>query len=318
MMDYRINWDDGAAAIPQKAADAALMADEVTLKLLFFILRSKRIPTAEELSASREAVEDALNFWVGLGVLEKKEPVPVQAAPKKEAIPDFKTIPPAQIAEALTASMELRQLFFEIENIKGKPLNHTEQQTFVWIYEYLCLDPEAIVLLYSFAVSQGKSSMSYLSKTAGDWCDRNIVTGAAAEEEILELQRTAAKVDALKNILSAKGLKGNFSDKAAKWHKKGITPELAGYACDYCARNNKLTADQVDKVLSGLSKNGISTAAEALARENSGSQRSSGSQRDSERRQMNYDGNRIYSSEELERRALENSLAAFRQQKNEV
>lgn len=269
---YKINWDKGAAAIPQGAADSAMLADVNALRFILLSVDLRRFPTAAELNVSEDVFEDCVNFWVNTGVIAKPEKtaeIPAKKTkPSKKDIPQFKVKTPAEIAAAIADDPSTAMLFREAAAIKGKPLNHTEQQCFCWISEYLALPPEITIMLYGFAYSNGKKSCSYLQTAAQDWAERGITDTKQAEAEILLMQKTAAETEQIKAFIQQSGIIGNHSDKAVKWQRRGMSLELISYAFDYAKRKNKLSIEYIDRVLCSLADEGISTEQDAVRKEN--------------------------------------------------
>lgn len=266
-----IDWGNGVCAIPDKAADGIMLADITSLRFMLFTARQKRFPTASEIGCDEEKLEDAVNFWLELGVLRKQETAPITEPVKKAkpSPPEYRTLTPAHIAESLTNFPDLRHIFNEVESIKGKPLNHTEQQTFVWIYEYLGLSPITMIMLYGFAASIGKTGAAYIVSVASDWAQRDINDPDSAEAEILACEKRISQTEQIKAMLVKYGLAGNHSDRAAKWQRNSYDMGLIEYALDYAKRKNKLTIEYVDKTLSALIKSGATTAEDARQREQS-------------------------------------------------
>ncbi len=270
--EITINWGSGVFAVPDKAAEALMLADITALRFILFVSANKRFPAAAELRTDDEALEDAVNFWLELGVLQKAAHTaekPAEKKTKKADPPEFRTITPAHIAESLNSFPEVRRIFSEVENIKGKPLNHTDQQTLLWIHEYLGMPAVAVIMLYGFAVSQGKKSMSYIAKVASDWASREITDPDSIEAEILSMQKKRGEQEQLKTLLAQQGLGSNTADKTAKWQRMGVGKELLAYVLDYAKRKNKFTIEYIDKTLSNLISSGVKTAEEAAERERS-------------------------------------------------
>ena len=268
---YKINWDKGAAAIPQGAADSAMLADINALRFMLLSVNLRRFPTAAELNVSEDVYEDSVNFWVNTGVVvlpEKKTEIPAQKSKvSKAAVPQFRNKTPGEIADAVSNDPSIAMLFREAAVIKGKPLNHTEQQCFCWISEYLCLPPEITIMLYSFAYANGKRSCAYLQAAAQDWAERGITDTKQAESEILLMQKTAEETEQIKAYMEQSDIPGNHSDKAVKWQRRGIGLDLIRYAFDYAKRKNKLSIEYIDRILCSFADEGIVGAQDAIEKE---------------------------------------------------
>ncbi|MBQ4363943.1 MAG: DnaD domain protein [Oscillospiraceae bacterium] len=286
--DLMIEWGSGVFAVPDKAASCMAMAGAAELRLLVYVCANKHFPTASEIKVSEDDLEDAVNFWTVNGVFTKKETDKPKAAPKRASAPSFRTIHPAQIAKSIDDDPMLKRLFTELEMISGKPFNHTEQQCLVWMHEFLKLPPDVVLMLYSFSLSNGTPSVSYISKVAQDWCTREINTPEKAEEEILLMQKRRTECDQLTAVLKAAGIAGNHTSAISKWQRNGISAELLSYAIGNISDKAKQNVEYIGKILESYRKEGITDPASAKARDDSFR-----AQKSPQKREHIYDGEEI-------------------------
>ncbi len=217
-MKYKINWNcsDGVFAVPDLAADCLKLASGKAVKVLLYILKNKitDVPMADigkAVGISEEDAEDALSYWQQVGLIFPEGETDIQtaaASPSKsksakavteikklEAISDaramekaIKMLSPAEIAERIDGSDELRFLFTSAEKAFGRLLNHTEQRTLIWIYDYYGIAPDLLVMIMEFAKTRDKTSIGFIEKIAEQWQNDGISTHEQAEREILRMQ----------------------------------------------------------------------------------------------------------------------------------
>ena len=193
-MRYKINWGDDVFALPRAAADGLKLASPKAVKVLVWLCANKELPddpTQIDRSISKDDAEDAVNFWMQLGVIGDDKPA-VQVAAKpaaRLAPPRFKTILPAEIAERVETSPDIRFLFDGSEQCYGRPLNHDEQRTLIWIHDHLGIPSEVMLMLVHSCFACGKGQMNYIESVACDWSERGILSCDAAERELIDMQR---------------------------------------------------------------------------------------------------------------------------------
>lgn len=179
-------------------------------------------------NVTADAVEEALAFWQRVNILQMQEPspavqitqqqtvstpaaipaaapaaAPAPAAPQPAAPEPVQnpgavqmtsssfSMPPSQIAERITQNSIIAEMFRMTEKAIGRPLNYTEQKSFLWMNEYLGLQPDLILMLTVFCVEQDCFLVRYMEKIALEWHERGIMTHAQVQADIQ--RRTAAK-----------------------------------------------------------------------------------------------------------------------------
>ncbi len=271
-MKYKINWNcsDGVFAVPDLAADCLKLASGKAVKVLLYILKNKitDVPMADigkAVGISEEDAEDALSYWRQIGLIFPEGEADVQTAvasspkaesakpapevKKTETISDararekaIKMLSPAEIAERVDGSEELRFLFTSAEKVFGRLLNHTEQRTLIWIYDYYGIAPDLLVMIIEFAKTRNKKSIGFIEKIAEQWQNDGISTHEQAEREILRMQN----YNTLAGQVTARlGLNRTLTSTERKyitdWSLKNISIDLIVYAYEK-------TVDNIGKV----------------------------------------------------------------------
>lgn len=245
-MNYKINlgaWN-GVFAVPSAVVDKyILLASGSSIKVLLFLLRNcdrefELKDIALQLKMSDETVSDALSFWVQAGLLcdnngvltppnaDAEDAVAFIAEVNTKSVNVRKVeerkvgeLSPAEIAERIEGSPQIKALFEGASKIMGKPLNHTDQRTMIRIADYLGMDTDIILMIVRYCKSIDRCSMKYVEAVATSWAEEGIVTHLDADKKLASLKK-ANKV-AVK-IKKAFGIERNLSKKENEYIEKWI------------------------------------------------------------------------------------------------
>lgn len=197
-------------SVPAAVADKHLkLAGAAQIKVLLWLLRhTAENPTMDELCKalnmkSADAV-DAMQYWVECGIVlengkapeKKEEETPAYAVPAKENAPvEFKpeiayTRPTSeQVLKRTKESPEIQFMFFEAQKKLGRTIGYDGQSTLLMIHDFYGLPVEVLLMLIEYCVSIGKNSLSYISKAAKTWSEKEIDSIEKADEQIHLLRR---------------------------------------------------------------------------------------------------------------------------------
>lgn len=199
-------------AVPSSVADSYLkLAGAVQLKVLLWIFRHSADGididgAVQGTGRSKEEVLDAMQFWVECGIIEKCEisdrhtaqkTVRVQSESPKKTV-DHEKKPLAylpiskpdigQIAARIEEEPELRMMYAEAQQKLGRTIGYDGQSSLLMIHDQYGLPIEVILMLIEYAVSEGKTSMAYISKVGREWGESEIDTLEKAEQRITQLR----------------------------------------------------------------------------------------------------------------------------------
>lgn len=189
--------------VPVAVTDKFLVeADETQLKVLLFLLRRSQ----EDLSLSdvcvylqkgREAVEQAVSFWLKRGVLDERDgyivfgdssflmPQPAQRKVEKK-VPSYT---PGELADRREQDRNFRELISFAEERMGKLLTMHDLSLLFSFYDWMGLPCDVIALLIQFCCMNGHKNMRYMEKVALSWADLGIDSQEKAEAEIARAER---------------------------------------------------------------------------------------------------------------------------------
>jgi DnaD/phage-associated family protein len=183
--------------------------------LLYVLCHANEPLTQEQVAKSCKvqpsAVEEALIFWQDANVLLTAPAVPAVGLQKTAAAPQQSPVPPAappqqnpapakpaaqvqsssrphlmpgEIAERIKKNRALAEMFRTAEQFARRTLNHTEQESLIWMHEYLGLPPDVILMLAYYCAQTDCFSVRYMEKIAVEWQERGITTHQLAQADI--------------------------------------------------------------------------------------------------------------------------------------
>lgn len=271
--------------VPCIVADNLLkLATGEQLKVLLYILRcSGRECTDEEIAQNTgvtpQQAEEAVMFWQQVNVLSQGNSVniqnnsimsvPVQPQPQLAAENDKtkheqaeecakkeirqrknQNLNPSEISKLMNDSADISELFKTAEGLLGT-LNHTLQNSLIWMYNYLGLKKEVIITLLAYCVSIEKTNAAYMEKIACSWSENEINTLDSAQEEV---SRMSSSRDFTSKIMSAFEMKRHPTAKQSEiitqWKNSGFSIELIHYAYEKTIEKiDKLSFEYINKIL---------------------------------------------------------------------
>lgn len=285
--------------VPCIVADNFLkLATGAQLKVLLYLLRcSGRECTDEEIAVNTgitpQEASEAVMFWQQVNVLSQNQAAPVQSdnslmtapsaiheanmtPPQQQqtaptavaansssanvAHPRRANLTPSEISAVMKESSEISELFKTAESFLGS-LNHTQQNSLIWIYNYLGLKTEVIITLLSYCVSIEKTNSGYIEKIACSWSENEINSLESAQEEVARLLKTR---DFTSRIMKAFEMKRKPTTKQsefiAQWQKTGFSIELIHYAYEKTIEKiDKLSFEYINKILLSWKDSGFVT-----------------------------------------------------------
>lgn len=299
-MDYQVNFGFHAFSVPSAVVDNLIrLAKEEHLKVLLYLLRypDKQFTASQIATFLRlpeEQVEEALAFWLQVNILEEKfegrqlelfpspiptpspPPPPVYApeppepeskpAPEKLQISDpFKFFTPESISESIDSSLELRKLIrLAEEKYYRRLLNTSQTKSLVWMYEYLGMSVEMILILLQYCSDTDNMRQQYIDKIAVNWYEDDILTAEAAEKRVHELMEFYTYTNYICRIFEL-----NATSKAQKeyieiWQTMNFTEELLQYARDLSVEaTGKVNFKYIHSILNEWHENQITDIQEA-------------------------------------------------------
>ena len=275
--------------VPFVVADNFLkLATGEQLKVLLYLLRCSGRPCSDEeisrnTGVSPEEAADAVLFWQQVNVISPQGTAPdikqivqppqtvrTEAQTVQEALPQKQnevppqrrkqTFTPSEISGMMKDSPDIADLFKAAEGTFGT-LNPTQQNSIIWMYNYLGLKKEVIFVLFGYCRDIDRKNPGYIEKIACSWAENDINTLNAAQNEV-ERMRTAKEFTGviMKMFEMEKSPTPKQSEFISSWKEAGFTPELIKLAYENTLDNiNKLSFDYINKILLSWRNSGYST-----------------------------------------------------------
>lgn len=299
-MDFKANcgvWGT-MFGVPCVVADNFLkLATGEQIKVLLYLLRaSGKSVSAEEIAVntgvSPQQAEEAVMFWQQVNVLSAESSVnvpksimsapenvqsPVSAASAAEA-PVTATLPlpkrkenlrPTEITDILKSSPDIAELFKAAEATLGN-VNHTMQNSLIWMSNYLGLKAEVILTLLVYCEKIEKTNVAYIEKIAVSWSEKDINTLEAAQDEIVSLSGSHDFVNTVMKLFDMKRRPTTKqSEIIEQWRAAGYSSELIRLAYERTIEQiDKLSFEYINKILISWKENGLSSPDDVNRAEN--------------------------------------------------
>ena len=300
-MEFKINPAEicNVFVVPASVVDEDLrLAGSAQLKVLLWTLRHSKHENAtvqelsDELGMDKADVLDAMQFWLDRGVLLKQgssSVVPVCSTPQIKAAAAPVAVPVAvtpaapvsvevkpvtsdipmskpsleQIAIRCKESRELRDLFEEVQKQLGRTIGYEGQSVLLMMYDTYGLPMSVILMAVEYAVSQGKTSIKYISSIGKLWCDKEIDTLEKALEFIDDMNSCDGIWERFKQLTGLKNPKPTSSQRSylVTWTKEfgfGIDMIYLAYE-EMVDHTQKFSMQYINKVLANWRAQNIKT-----------------------------------------------------------
>ncbi len=280
-------------AVPKAVVENYIkLANEASIKVLLFILCNNGkeyngSSIAAALNISENQVEEAFVFWENANILQNRsksgnspaapderkvsaEEKPVEKKAEKKLVRDDRrdyNLNPSEIAERVEKSQYIKGMFTMSEQTFGRPLTHSEQRSFIWMYDYLGLNTEVILMITAYCVSMEKGGIKYIETVAADWSERGINTLELAQKEIEILEEKSSYMGKVMKILGADHKPTAKQKKTIdKWREQGYDLGLIECAYEKTIDSiNKLNLSYMNKILENWHTEGILTKSQVEA-----------------------------------------------------
>ncbi len=273
-MDYMLNnmAFTSSFLVPAAVSDQHLkLASGNQIKVLLYFLRN--VTNGAEVSdisaflkLPEGEVKDALEFWAQAGILTSIK-APVNEPIKEEKIKVAKPITVKPTREEISAiaftDEKLSFLLGEAEMKLARTLRGNELQTLAWLYLDHEMDVSLILMLVEYAVSEGKTTISFIESIALSWLEAGVTTLSEAEAQI---EARTKKKTAWGMIESAFGIEHRMpSDKELEYANTwviewGFSREMLKEAYNRCVdQKAKLDMRYINGILARWFKDGIKT-----------------------------------------------------------
>lgn len=262
---------------------------QVYLYILYIWKKTEKLLTvseiAKKLDKDKDMIENAVDFWITVGVFEKKgrgyafadcdstmtDDAQCINTEKRHRLRKRPSYNSAEIDAAASVNKAVDYLFREAERILDKILSPSDFELIYSFVDWLGLPIEVVIMLLRFAKNHGKTGKRYLETVAMDWADKGIDTYESAEEYIREIELKISNEGKVRAILGIydRALTQTEKKYISLWtQEKNISAELVAEAYDRTvAATGKLSWAYMNKILMSWSEEGLNTVDEIKEKE---------------------------------------------------
>ncbi len=254
---------------------------QIYLYILYIWEKDKKVPTAAELAKKldkeRDAVDNAIDFWITAGLLLKKgnsysisteedvktSPDKKNKSTSKSGLRERPSYTSAEIDAAASKNKQIDNLFRNAEEILGRILSPSDFELIYSFVDWLGLPVEVVIMLLQYAARRGKTAKRYLETVAIDWADKGIDNYESAEEYIREIELKISNEGKIRSILGIydRALSQTEKKYISIWtFEKNIPSELVAEAYDRTvSATGKLSWAYMNKILISWYDEGLKT-----------------------------------------------------------
>lgn len=237
---------------------------------------------SKKLRLSRDAVLDAIDFWITAEVLQgdgedycfpgenptTKKKSKASGAGKLRTRPSYTA---AEIDATASVNESVDYLFKQAETILDRLLSPSDFEMIYSFVDWLGLPVEVVTMLLQFAATQGKTSKRYLETVAIDWADKGIDTYESAEEYIRQIELRMSNEGKVRGILGIydRALTQTEKKYISMWvGEKNFPAELIAEAYDRTVNaTGKLSWAYMNKILLSWQEQGLESIEKIKASE---------------------------------------------------
>ncbi len=174
------------------------------------------------------------------------------------------TLTPSEIASELRNNNGMMELFRMAEQLIGEPLNHMQQRSLLWQYQYLQVPGDIILTVMSYCRSMDKNSMQYSEKLLYSWWNKGICTMQQINDAIVKDQESRSYHGMIARTLDMQRpptpKQREFFDS---WQALNIPIDLIRYAYEKTIeQTDKRSLPYMNKILTDWTKAGYKTREE--------------------------------------------------------
>ena len=302
-MQYNIDFGMWGSifAVPTSLIDEHIkLCSETQLKVLMIALRyaPNMIDIhliAKSLGVTPLVVDDAMEYWMAVGVFrpsneERVELVTTTAPAQSQRVSTTPAVTypsapvdtvemvgtqkittvhsrskltPSQINEISLTDPNVPWLLEAIQQIVARPLSPAESESLIYLYTYLQLTPDYMVMAMEYCKCISKCNLRYYEKLVTGWVDKGVDTHDKAEAYILKLSQRASNEGLMKVTFGIydRELSAKEKNLINKWFDElHFDFDMIKLAYEKTVLNTgKVAFPYINKILSQWAEKGIRT-----------------------------------------------------------
>lgn len=257
-----------ATALPSLPCELLAKAGKTELQLLLALAASPSLQEnyengadalAASLKVSRAALDRALGFWLGAGLIgqqsESVEQVVAEAVEQIESAPEKVAEPTAVIPKRTVVTELPRYTTDELEQVMKRRQNtghlideaqkalgviftsQSQISQLIGMVEGLGISEEYLLILLSYCREKGKATLRYAEKLAVSLVDDEVTTPTALTDRLCAIEAAASAEGQIKRLLGlTRTLTGKEKGFVADWTNKfGFDDTMIAKAYEFAA-----------------------------------------------------------------------------------
>ncbi len=294
VLQYKIDYGIWGSifACPTALVDNQIkFCSETQLKVLLIALRQAPQPAdaqsiAKFLCIAEQDVEDCFEYWEQSGVFSPISQAVAMPVVAEQAVVDNaqKTVvssgeqkittihhrskmTPAQLNELMKNDPRLPWLLEHMQQLVSRPLSPAEEETLSYLYSYLQLTPEYMLMAMEYCKQMGKCNMRYYEKLVIGWVDKGVDDHDKAEAHIVKLAAQASNASLIKSMFGISGRELSAAEKRylnTWFDEMKFDYDMIKIAYEKTVLNTgKVAFPYINKILSQWLQKGIRTPEQA-------------------------------------------------------
>lgn len=215
-MSYKINYGTDVCAVPT-AALTVEGAERFDLLVLLHVCSDRHLLDdisilAEKIGCKRKKAAAAVDFWCESGIIVQNDEVGCESSQPTDSVNSNADCRsrfdgrPSYNSKDLASMIErdngmLKSLVEECQKITESVFTPTEIGKVVALHDYLGLEMEHILMLFTYCVGNGKKSVSYIEKTAYNLYDEGIDNTEKFDSYIKKKEQNEARESEIRRLL---------------------------------------------------------------------------------------------------------------------
>lgn len=287
-MKIRLSFGEGAFALPLDIMKYTDKTDALGLRLVLLLCSEQGKnddvsvkDIAKHFAVSEKEIEDALSFWERAGILavEDSGSKKSKAVSRKAATTSRNEITVVQNEGSLTYTGEeiarivgeradISAMLTECSRIAEKLFSNSETNKMIGLVDYLRLEPEYIIMLFSYCRSMDRGSVHYVEKMAYELYNEGIVTYTALESYLAEKERHHCFEGKVRGLIGVgqRALTAKEKKFISLWCDMNIPYDMLVLAYEVTVNNTQSASmPYMNKVLSNWREAGYKTRADVEA-----------------------------------------------------
>ncbi len=270
-MVYKINANKifNLIGLPHEILNYINEFDELTFKTLILIFSSSEpistFDLASKLNAETVQIEKSLLTLETKQLIIITDKTPAMNKTKNRFKPTAFEINFQELKNAKNSNYALQSMFEAAEKLYARPLKPIERRTLLYIFEFLNLEVDAILMAVDFSI-RNKKSLNQMLKICENWSNNGILNHEQAEQQIKILNDRKKFENKIKKCFGIYGRALSINEKnyISKWtHDYGFNINMIKLAFNKCVdATGKLSFQYIEKILNNWKQKNYKTSKE--------------------------------------------------------